>query len=114
MSRCECKDFKNNNKPCKHMYKLAYELNLHDLYSENLKNNLFKYYYCKNYNIEKIKSIIGDLTNESLFILKTILKDSCWEHGNKQFLLENNNELNLLIKKKFFEICSKIKEEKSF
>lgn len=86
LNECSCMDFFRRNLPCKHMYRLAHELNLYDL--SKVETGITK---------SEAIEILESLPNDSAKILKDILRHYIYPSSKKQFMTYNNEFIKILL-----------------
>ena len=93
LDNCQCEDFKHRNLPCKHMYRLALELDLLDGTFESGTN--------RNITKSQIKREIFKFPVQS----QELLYDICYEaiyHNESNFILDRSEFSELLLYKGYF------------
>lgn len=107
LNSCNCNDFKERKKPCKHMYCLAGKLGLIDLYSEKLRFALYRHYYCNNYNKKRMEEFLNKFSSiETKNLIQKLVQeypDTPDINGNNKFIIMKNDKLQELINYKIIK-----------
>lgn len=92
LNSCECEDFNFNKKPCRHMYRLAIELNLFDPVTTVEVDPILP----KQITKADFINIAGKLTDEQLELLYKIAY-STRKYSNDYAIVNKGNDLDYLI-----------------
>lgn len=93
LDSCSCRDFIIRKKPCKHMYRLAHELNMFPLNGNVINDPNCKSSLIMRHDKESLKQTVSNLSLPAQSILQEIVS-----LANHYFFLENISYINELLR----------------